>query len=65
MNKKEWKAHLGESIHCAFRKAADSEESHKIHGLIRELPEDEWDAILGFVYDCINRELKTVRCKTP
>jgi len=42
---------LGESFHTAFRKAVpDSEHCHKIWMLIREMPNDEWGAILEWVY---------------
>lgn len=46
-------AHLGESFHTAFRKAASSKEANEIHRLIHEMDKDDWWAILRFVYECI------------
>lgn len=50
---------LGEGFHTAFRKAVgDSPQARKIHELIQKMPNDEWHAILEFVYDGIKPELK-------
>lgn len=41
--------YLGEAIHTAFRKATDCEQAHPIWKLIREMPPEDWQAVLGFV----------------
>lgn len=44
-------SNLGHEFHTAFRKAIhDSEHGHKIWMLIREMPREEWGAVLEFVY---------------
>lgn len=44
---------LGEAIHTAFRKAADSDQATTIWKEIGNLPDGEWSAILDFVADGI------------
>ena len=42
--------YLGEGIHTAFRKALpDSKQAHQIWKLIREMPDEDWEAIVKFV----------------
>lgn len=53
-SKKEYINHLGESIHCAFRKASHHANTSEIWRLITELPDDDWSGILEFIYTCID-----------
>ena len=58
MNKKEVKSVLGEGFHTAFRKATVGYTANDIWRLIKELPDEEWNAILEFVYEGIKPYLK-------
>lgn len=46
-------SYLGESVHTAFRKAAESEQAHVTWLAIREMPEEEWRSVLSFITGCI------------
>jgi len=41
---------LGEGFHTAFRKISQSKEGRQIHSLINKLDNEEWEAILEFVW---------------
>ena len=43
------RATLGEGVHTAFRKGGDGPTSSKIWNLIRDMPQDEWGAVLDFL----------------
>ena len=58
LSKKEVKEVLGEGFHTAFRKAIEGYTANDIWILIKELPDEEWNAILDFVYECIKPYLK-------
>jgi len=51
MSGEEIKELLGEAFHTAFRKATEWKGSHEIWKLIREMPEEDWGAVIDFVYD--------------
>ena len=55
---KEWIEYLGEAIHTAFRKGGRTQESHTIWKLIKDLPDEEWETILAFVYECVSVKLE-------
>jgi phenylpyruvate tautomerase PptA (4-oxalocrotonate tautomerase family) len=48
---------LGEGFHTAFRKIP-VKNADEIHKLIEEMPDEDWMAILDFVYEGIKEELK-------
>jgi hypothetical protein len=45
----DWKSVLGEGIHVAFRKGSDHEKAHEYWELIRDMPNELWDDVLGYV----------------
>ena len=50
---------LGEGFHTAFRKAIpDSDIGGKIWQLIRDLSQEDWDAVLEFVFLCMEDAFK-------
>lgn len=49
---------LGEVIYVAFRKASDSVKSEMIWKLMREMPNEEYNGIIDFVYECIKHGMK-------
>lgn len=54
---------LGEGFLLALKRAVpDSLVGAKIHGLIKKMPDEDWEAILDFVYDCIKPALSD--CET-
>jgi len=54
---------LGEGFLMALRRAVpDSLVASKIHGLITKMPDEDWEAVLDFVYDCIKPALSD--CET-
>jgi len=42
---------VSEGFHTAFRKASDHPLALEIWGLIRDLPAEEWNSVIGFVLD--------------
>ena len=50
-----WKAIIGESIHTAFRKAGNSMAATQAHLNIKSMTAAEWDTILSFVVDWLER----------
>jgi hypothetical protein len=42
---------LGEGFHTAFRKATDCAQAHSIWTLIREMPDEDWSAVIDFVME--------------
>jgi len=54
---------LGEGFLLALKRAVpDSLVAAKIHGLIKKMPDEDWEAILDFVNDCIKPALSD--CET-
>ena len=45
----DWKSILGEGIHVAFRKGSDHPKAHDYWLMIKDMPDDLWDDVLGYV----------------
>lgn len=52
---------LGELIHTAFRKASDCEQANTAWYAIRNMPDREWSAIIGFIYGCLGETSQAMR----
>lgn len=47
---------LSEAFHTAFRKATEWKGSHEIWKLIQKMPDEDWGAVIDFVYDTALKE---------
>lgn len=58
MTEADLRSMVAEGFHTAFRKAVDHPYATVIHKLIRELPPEDWAAVLDFVVRPIVRQLR-------
>jgi len=58
MNKEDFICLLGEGFHAAFRKIIYTDEGKEIYRLIKKMSDEEWLAVLEFVYEGIKTVVK-------